>query len=398
MEALFRKSDMRLSYVPKTFRRYLYYDIHWEDKLIGIIGARGTGKTTLMLQHLLNRYGYAREALFVSLDDLYFSTNRVYDLAEQFFLNGGKALYIDEVHKYENWAVDIKNIYDILPGLSLIFSGSSAISIHKSGADLSRRAAIYRLSTLSLREYVSMQEGYELESYTLNDVLSKHEQIVPPLIQKHRPVHLYKQFLTNGSYPFFKEAKALHSERLLQTVNAVLENDIPMVDKLNWQSITKLRKLLVLIAESVPFKPNISELAVKTSLSRDFLLHLLHLLEKSGLIRQVRQAGSPTGLLTKPEKIYLANPALLFSLAQNRVPETGTLRETFFVEQVGNRYSIEIHHKADFLVDSKYVIEVGGKNKSHHQLAELKDAFLAKDDIETGYKNSVPLWLFGFMY
>jgi len=398
MESLYRSFRARLQLTGLKFIRYLYSEIHWDDRLIGIVGARGVGKTTLMLQYIKQKYGNSNEVLYVSLDDLYFSNHSFFDLAENFWLNGGRVLFVDEVHKYINWPVELKNIYDVYTGLQVIFSGSSAIGIHLQGADLSRRAAVYKLNTLSIREFIAMESGQQFDVLRMETLLIDHVKIASEICSIIKPVQVFNRFLVSGSYPFFLEAKAQHLERLRGTINTVIENDLFAIENFTWQTVSKLRKLLILIAESVPFKPNISELSIKTGISRDFLMHLLDLLDKSSLIRQIRQVGSPASILNKPEKIYLANPVLMFALSANRQPEKGTLRETFFAEQVGNRYSLQVPVNGDFLVDGKYTVEIGGKNKTSKQIAGINDAYIAKDDIEFGLNNSIPLWLFGFLY
>lgn len=398
MQNLFRYSQMKVMETPLKFIRYLYNEIHWDDRLIGITGARGTGKTTLMLQYLRKRFGSGTDALYVTLDDFYFSRNRLFDLAEEFQITGGRQLFIDEVHKYPHWTVEIKNIYDTFPDLKIIFSGSSAIELHKAEADLSRRAAMYHLHELSFREYLELKENMLFEKLSLQEVLQQHAEICRMIIQKIKPVKHLRSYLESGAYPFFKEVKGKFNERLASTVNVMIENDLYSIENLNYSTVVKLRKLISLIADSVPFKPNISELSRKTELSRDVLLHLLALLEDSGLLNLVRQSGAPSSYLSKPEKIYLHNSALLYALTLKSNPDMGTVRETFFLNQVSLNHLVTIPSSGDFLVDDQFLFEIGGKNKSSGQITGTKNAFLVKDDVETGFKHIIPLWLFGFLY
>lgn len=398
MQNLFRYSLMRVREVPLKFKRYLFDLIQWDDRLIGITGARGTGKTTLMLQYMRSRYGNTQDALYISLDDFYFTRNRLFDLAEEFSINGGSHLFIDEVHKYPLWPVEIKNLYDTFPHLKIVFSGSSAIELQKAEADLSRRAAMYHLHELSFREYLELKENILFEKLSLQDAIHRHPEICTEITQKIKPVRLIKSYLESGAYPYFREVKGKFLERLASTVNVIIENDLFSLENLTYSTVVKLRKLISVIADSVPFKPNISELSRKTELSRDVLLRLLMLLERSGLLILLRQTGAPSSYLSKPEKIYLNNTALLFALSISRTPNTGTVRETFFLNQLILNHRMTVPPSGDFLADDQYLFEIGGRNKPSVQVAGMKNAYVIKDDVEFGYKNVIPLWLFGFLY
>jgi len=398
MEDLFRHSQLRVTETPIKFKRYLYSDIQWDDHLIGITGARGTGKTTLMLQYIHDHYATSPDALYVSLDDFYFSRNRPFDLAEEFYNSGGKHLFIDEVHKYPHWSVEIKNISDTFQSLKIVFSGSSAIELQKAEADLSRRVAMYHLHELSFREYIELAENIHFDPFSLLDIIARHPEISPDIVQKIKPIKHFKDYLETGAYPYFTEAKGKFRERTAATVNVIIENDLQMLENLNYRTVIKLRKLISILADSVPFKPNVAELSRKTEVSRDVLLRLLDLLQRAGLLRLVRQTGAPSSYLTKPEKIYLNNTALLYALTLSPVPEKGTIRETFFLNQMGLNHRVTVPKEGDFLVNDNYLFEVGGKNKSSSQITGKSESFIAKDDIEFGYKNIIPLWLMGFLY
>ncbi|MEZ5197571.1 MAG: AAA family ATPase [Bacteroidales bacterium] len=358
----------------------------------------GTGKTTLMLQHIKNTFGASGDTLYVSLDDYYFTQHRLFDLAEKFYMNGGLHLFIDEVHKYPSWSIDIKNIYDIFPELKIVFSGSSALQLHKATGDLSRRAAMYHLHELSFREYLNLTLKTNFESILISDILSNHQKLAGDIVKNIRITALFKNYLQNGAYPFFTEAKGQYYDRLINTVNTIIENDLPAIENINYQSVHKLRKLISLIADSVPFKINISELSRKSGLSRDVLIRLLDLLDRASLITNIRQKGAPTGHLTKPDKIYLNNTTLLHALNTNQQVSSGTIRETFFMNQLMQKHQLHSVKIGDFLVDGKYIFEIGGKNKTSNQIAGLSNAYIAADDIEYGYNNTIPLWLFGFLY
>ena len=398
MQNLYRYSSSLITDSDLRFKRYLFNQIDWNDRLIGITGARGIGKTTLLLQRIKQSFGTSEEALYVSLDNFYFLKKSLFELAEEFSVNGGKFLFIDEVHRYPTWSSEIKNIYDTFRNLKIVFSGSSALQIFKAEGDLSRRASMYKLSSMSLREYIELAHNEVFQSYTLSELLEHHIDIASEITTRIKPLPIFKDYLKGGSYPFYLGSSASFHQRLLSTVNVIIENDLMAIEHFSYTTLVHLRRLLALIADSVPFKPNISELSRKTGISRDILLRLIDLLEKSELLISLRQDSSPTGYLTKPEKIYLNNTSLLYSLTLNQNPETGTLRETFFVNQLRENHLVNLPKKGDFIVEGKFVFEVGGRNKTTQQIADLSEAFIVQDDIEVGYRNRIPLWLFGFLY
>lgn len=398
MQNLYRYSSSLITDSDLRFKRYLFNQIDWNDRLIGITGARGIGKTTLLLQHIKQSFGTSEEALYVSLDNFYFLKKSLFELAEEFSVNGGKFLFIDEVHRYPTWSSEIKNIYDTFRNLKIVFSGSSALQIFKAEGDLSRRASMYKLSSMSLREYIELAHNVVFQSYTLSELLEHHIDIASEITTRIKPLPIFKDYLKGGSYPFYLGSSASFHQRLLSTVNVIIENDLMAIEHFSYTTLVHLRRLLALIADSVPFKPNISELSRKTGISRDILLRLIDLLEKSELLISLRQDSSPTGYLTKPEKIYLNNTSLLYSLTLNQNPETGTLRETFFVNQLRENHLVNLPKKGDFIVEGKFVFEVGGRSKTTQQIADLSEAFIVQDDIEVGYRNRIPLWLFGFLY
>jgi predicted AAA+ superfamily ATPase len=257
---------------------------------------------------------------------------------------------------------------------------------------------MYKLSSMSLREYIELAHNVVFQSYTLSELLEHHIDIASEITTRIKPLPIFKDYLKGGSYPFYLGSSASFHQRLLSTVNVIIENDLMAIEHFSYTTLVHLRRLLALIADSVPFKPNISELSRKTGISRDILLRLIDLLEKSELLISLRQDSSPTGYLTKPEKIYLNNTSLLYSLTLNQNPETGTLRETFFVNQLRENHLVNLPKKGDFIVEGKFVFEVGGRNKTAQQIADLSEAFIVQDDIEVGYRNRIPLWLFGFLY
>ena len=398
MQNLVRYSDALIAEINLNFTRYLYESIKWDDRLLGITGARGIGKTTLMLQYIRRTYGISPLALYVSLDHFYFQKNNLFDLAEEFYINGGRHLFIDEVHRYPTWSSELKNVYDNFPKLKIVFSGSSALQIFKAEADLSRRAVMYKLGPMSIREYLALTRKINAGSWTLSEILKDHVQITREIQQKIQIIPVFNEYLKGGVYPFFNESTAKFEQRLMNTVNVIIENDLMAIERFSYSTLVNIRRILAFIADSVPFKPNISELARKTGVSRDILLRIIDLLEKSDLLLLLKQDSVPTGYLTKPDMIYLHNTALLYCLSQNQNPEKGTLRETFFVNQLHENHSVNISQKGDFLIDNQFVFEIGGKGKSGKQIMGIENSFIVQDDIEIGYKNFIPLWLFGFLY
>lgn len=396
MEALRNKYLRLLNATQFGFKRYLYHQINWDDRLIVIKGQRGVGKTTLLLQYLKSEVQNHSEALYITLDDIYFTNTSLSELAEDFVLNGGKHLFVDEVHRYPNWSTEIKNIYDFYPDLKVVATGSSAIAIHEGEADLSRRASVYHLQTLSLREYIALTQGVDLNPVDFQDVIQNHEKIAADLNQKIKPILVFNAFLRNGSYPFAKQEDPLFYDKLKTIVNLIIDNDITAVENITYESRIKIKKLLYLISTSVPFKPNIAELSKKVGTSRDVLLKHLHLLSQSGIINLLTQSGVGNSIMQKPDKIYINNPSLMYALDE-RVNK-GTLRETFFMNQVSVTNQVSYPKVGDFLVDNTYLIEVGGKNKTHKQIEGINNAFVVQDDIEYGFKTKIPLWLFGFLY
>jgi len=381
-----------------NFKRYLLDEIEWDDKLIGIRGFRGVGKTTLMLQRLKMEYGNSSRALYVTLDNFYFTKNRLYDFAEQFYLNGGRALFLDEVHRYPSWSIEIKNLYDLYDDLKIVFSGSSALQLHKEDGDLSRRAAMYNLHELSFREYLELSGKAKFDSVSLNSILENHQEMALEIIKKVTIIPLFKEYLREGVYPFFKDAKGQYDDRLMNTVNVVIESDLQIIESINYKTAYKLRQLVAVLADSVPFKVNISELSRRVGLSRDVLLVLLGAMDRANLIKAIRQEGSAMGYLTKPDKIYLNNTSLLFALNSGEENIDGTVRETFFMNQMFQAHKVKSSKSGDFFVDKKYTFEVGGKGKGFKQIAGLGNSFVVADNLEFGYGNKIPLWLFGFMY
>ena len=398
MENLYKTFYQLLSRTNSDFVRYLYPKIKWNNRLIAITGARGAGKTTMILQHIKKTFGDApKVALYVSLDNIYFSNNRLLDFAHDFDKMGGEYLFLDEVHKYENWSIEIKNIYDSLPDLKVVFTGSSMLEIYKGKADFSRRVAHYTLNGLSFREFLLFEKGLDFSVLKFEDLLVNHISIASQINRKIKPLPSFQQYLKEGFYPYYKEDSEIYLDRLLHTVNVVLETDLPAIENIEVQTIKKIKQLLFIIAQRVPFMPNIKELSEILEVSRKSLLTYLIYLEKAQLLGLLQQDVSGLKTLAKPEKIYLDNSNLAFALATEK-PDIGNIRETFFFSQLKTVSKVISGGKPDFKINNKYSIEVGGKNKGHEQITGIQNAYLALDNLEYGFMNKIPLWLFGMLY
>lgn len=396
MNNLFEKYYRKLDLVSLTFQRSLSSEIDWNDRLIGIKGARGAGKTTLLLQHARQSLPGDDKTLYVSLDDLYFTENRLYDLADGFLKQGGRYLLLDEVHRYSNWSQELKNIYDDFADLKIIFTGSSIIHLDRAKGDLSRRAVLYELPGLSFREFLQVTTMYNFGKITLEELVQHHVELARLVVAKLHPLEHFKKYLRYGYYPYFLENERSYPQKLAETISLALTSDLPAIHSITYASIEKIRLLLHIIAESVPFKPNISKLSEHIGVTRNSVGDFLRYLEDLRIIRGLYPTGQGMPLLQKPEKIYLHHPNLIYSLSSDKA-ETGNLRESFFVNQAGAALPVAYSQDSDFTI-GKYTFEVGGKNKTSSQIKHLESAFIAADDIEIGYDQRIPLWLFGFFY
>lgn len=396
MEELQFEFQQKIANVTLQFQRYLIQDIDLNNRLIAIKGARGSGKTTLLLQ-LAKLSLDIKNTLYVSLDHIYFFENKLYNLAKEFVNFGGTHLLLDEVHKYPNWSRELKLIYDNFPNLSVIFTSSSMLEIYKSESDLSRRAISYDLKELSFREFIALETGIELEKYSFQELLENHNSIANQLLSQIKPLPLFSKYLKIGAYPYFKENEDNYNQKLANTINLIIEIDINAVEDLNYETLVKLKKLLISIASSAPFTPNITKLSEIVGVSRNTLIQAIKILNRAGLVNELYKDTSGIGVLTKPEKLFLNNTNLMYVLAKENI-NIGNVRETFFLNQFIGIHEINLSEKADFIIDKKFTFEIGGKNKTKKQIATISDAFVAKDGIEIGFSNQIPVWLFGFMY
>ena len=396
MEKLLEEFQDKINKTTLDFQRYLIDEIEYENQLIAIKGARGSGKTTLLLQHAKKNLNL-KTTLYVSLDHLFFLENTLISLAESFAKFGGTHLLLDEVHKYPNWSREIKLIYDSLPDLNVIFTSSSMLEIYKSESDLSRRAITYDLKELSFREFIQFETKIVFHAHDYKDLIENHNEIALSILEKIKPIPLFTKYLQFGCYPYYKKSPKFYNQKLLNTINLIIEIDINAVDHISYDLILKLKKLLFAIATSAPFTPNITKLSERIGMSRAMLIEAIKQLERAGLVNELYKQTKGIGALTKPEKLYLNNTNLMYALAKDSV-DIGNLRETFFINQFKHLATIHLAEQADFLIDGKYTFEVGGKNKTQVQIQGKNNAFIAKDNIEIGFGNVIPVWLFGFMY
>ena len=408
---LYRKSHRFVKDNSLEYKRYFIKQNHFEHRLSILIGARGIGKTTTIAQYMATNYS-ADEALYVSLDDITNSKFSMFEIAEAFELAAGKLLCFDEIHKYTNWSAELKSIYDTFPKLKVIATGSSALEIHKGTHDLSRRALVYTMVGMSFREFLELHYGYTLSEYSLEDILHRHQNIADKIVDTlakndHRVMVLFRDYLKFGYYPYYlslaNETMFFHTLR--QNINVSIEGDLLNIfPSLNGRSIKKIKLLLSIIMENVPYTPTISSLKSAIEVSDDRTLkEYLSKLDNAGLIKLLMKSSLSMKHMDKPEKIYLANTNLMYT-AQ---PEMGNVRETFFMNQLDNYYmqknqnmlkGIYASNTGDFYVEDKYTFEIGGKNKSFKQIKNIENSFVASDDIEIGFGNKIPLWLFGMMY
>jgi len=398
VQELFAYQETLLKNVPAK-ERYLTSEIDWSNRLIGIKGARGSGKTVLLLQRI-KRHLSNEDYLYTALDSLYFLENTLVELANDFVLQGGTFLFLDEVHKYPRWSRELKLVYDQYPKLNIVFTSSSMLEIYKGESDLSRRAITYHLKELSFREFLFLDQGFQLPKLTLDDILLNHKDVAKDFLKEVRsPIKFFKEYLNHGAYPYYFENKETYTERLLQTFNLIIESDMNSVENITYEDSRKIKKLLVAIAQSAPFTPNVSKLSERLGMNRSFLINAIKLLNRADLLIELFKPNKGIGQFTKPEKLYLNNTNLVMALGkENR--EVGTLRETFFANQFKHlkKHELFLAEKGDFLIDRKHTFEIGGKGKNTKQISGLKNAYIVRDDMEVGALNIIPLYLFGMLY
>ncbi|TKC08539.1 ATP-binding protein [Pedobacter frigoris] len=399
MEDLIGYQQNLLVHTQGNFFRYLHTEVPWDQRMIAIKGLRGAGKTTMILQHIKYFSEDGDKSLYVTADHPWFYTHTLLDLADQWYKSGGRILYIDEVHKYLNWSRELKNIYDGYPSMKVVFTASSALDIYRGESDLSRRVLTYELAGMSFREYLELRYNIKLPKLGLEDLFSGHmDQVAKTYGMLENPLALFKEYLISGYLPFTETSKETeYLTRLYHVIDSSISYDLAFIQNYSAAHAVKIKKLLGVIAESAPFEPNISGIAKKLNLGRDTVSNFLQHLQSARLLNLINRPTQGIAALQKPDKIYLENTNLSYALNGN--PELGTIRETFLFSQLKNAgHRVELANKGDFLINGKHIVEVGGRDKSYKQIAGLENAYITADDIEVGFGNKIPLWLFGFLY
>ncbi len=399
IQELYTNSYRLVSQVSTHKKRYLYSQLPWDARMLCIRGARGVGKTTMLLQRVAEAFpGGSNEALYVSLDELWFNENRLIDLAEYHYTHGGTHMFLDEVHRYpqDNWAQEIKNIYDRYPGFHVVFTGSSILKIDQSQADLSRRCLFFTMQGLSFREYLDFNGIASISPVGLDQVLGNHVSLAMDITRQVHVLQCFDEYLRHGYYPFYHELTDGYEMALRQMVVNVIEQDIPQAESVEQSTINRIKRLISLIARVTPFTVNVSRLAATLECDRQTVHKLLRTMQRASLINMLFKGRNNMQQLVKPEKVYLENTNLMYALASET--NIGNIRETFFANQLFNAHELAFSGGGDFLINNTHTIEVGGHRKTYEQIKDMPDSYLAADDIEIGNGNRIPLWLFGFLY
>lgn len=396
LEPLYRQQEQKLKDTPTLLHRYLFHQIDWRDRLIGIKGPRGTGKSTLVLQHIKEDFENRDELIYLSLDDLWFSNHDIFETVDYLYTHGVRYLFLDEIHQNKNWQKILKNIYDTYRQLHVVFTGSSMLQIKEGEADLSRRPVIYELKGLSFREFLAFEDKHYMDAVGLEDLLSHHVKIAEEICSKISVLPLFEKYLKYGYYPFYNEVYSGYWERVKNIANMVIDVDYPKTCEVSIGTLDKMKKMLMVIASSVPQTPNMSDLYKQLNTDRNQGLKMLYALQNGGLLALLSQKENSLKRLSTPDKIYLDNPTLMYALTNSA--DIGTVRETFFYNQLKKDHKVLYPRKGDFFVDGKYYFEVGGKGKTFDQIADIDEGYLAVADTEIGRKHRVPLWMYGLLY
>jgi uncharacterized protein len=392
LEKLYEFSNLYFSLPTPQFKRYLFDKIDFDSKIIGILGQRGVGKTTLIHQIAQKLKLPVSKILYISADNI---ADTLSDIAKEFSAFGGKLLVIDEIHKAPNFAHELKTIYDFLD-IKVIFSGSSALEIENSKVDLSRRALFYELHSLSFREFLAIKFDIELPVYSLEEILQNHQEVAINIKKQFKPLEYFALYKAFGAYPFFTEGEVSYNLRLNEIVNIILDSEVAMIYNVDSDKIATIRKLLHLLCACVPMELNIQNIGKTAGISRNTLYSYLYYLQKANLIEIIGGSFANKKLLNKPDKIYLENTNLYNVLCSNQ--NIGSLRESFFVSQLKVAHTVKYAKVGDFVVDDKYTFEIGGKNKDFGQIKDIANSYLAVDEMEVGFGAKIPLWVFGLGY
>lgn len=396
IQPLYDSYHRKIAKVDLRFKRYLYSQINWKARIISIKGARGTGKTTMLLQHILENYEDIDQTLYASLDNLWFATHSLMELVDWADRHGISRLYLDEVHRYELWSQSLKNIYDDYPDMSIVYTSSSLLVLDNATVDMSRRQTPYTLYGLSFREYLELEGIFKTEAISLDDVLMHHVKKAMNIVGRIKVAPLFEAYLAHGYYPFYRESLEDFPSRLRETVTVVIDSDLPAVENVTYETLQKTKKLLMIISEHVPFEPTMSELWRQLSTDNESGLKMLYALDKAQVLALLTAKTNNYKSLSKPDKIFLSNPNLMHVLCPK--VDKGNERETFFISQLRVLHDVRYPKQGDFLIDKKFLFEVGGKNKTFEQIADVPNSYLAVDDTEVGSGCRIPLWMFGFLY
>ena len=396
LQPLFDNYHRKISKIDLRFKRYLYPKINWKARFVGIQGPRGVGKTTMLLQNILENYEDIDRTLYASLDDLWFASHSLMELVDWAYQHDVMRLYLDEVHRYDQWSLNLKNIYDNYPDMSIVYTSSSLLMMDNAKVDLSRRQTLHTLYGMSLREFLSYEGIVDFDVIPLEDLLKNHVRYAMEITNKVKIAPLFETYLQHGYYPFYRESIEDFPGRLRDTITVVIENDLPAVEKVTFETIQKVKRLLMIISERAPFEPNMSELWKQLATNNELGLRMLYALDKAQILGLLTSKTKSYKYLYKPNKIFQGNSNLMHVLCTH--VDKGNERETFFYNQLNVVADLKYPNQGDFLVSDKYLFEVGGHNKSFDQIKDVPDSFLAIDDTEVGYGNRIPLWMFGFLY
>lgn len=402
MENLIRTSQRLVNLIDTSTHRYLFNHISWDSRQVMIKGARGVGKTTMLLQRIKEQFGLSEKALYASCDNMWFTDNRIIDLVEWHEAHGGTHLFLDEIHLYEgNWHRELKNIYDSFPNYHVVFTGSSIIHLDAALADLSRRCIPYRLYGLSFREWLKFMNIADIGAIPLEELLTQHGQLAWSIINRignNKILPLFNQYLGKGYYPYFKTDSKLgdYYGRVERSVDTTIMRDLPAAERIEYETLYKLRKLLYIISSEVPFSLNVQALSQKIQVARNTVVRMFGLLDKGAVLRSIHSGWHSPKSIAKPEKALFDNTDIMAALSN--MNEIGTVRETFVASMLAPNHKLAEPPAGDLMVDERLLFEIGGKNKNFSQIADIPDSYVIADDIETGLGNKIPLWLMGFLY
>lgn len=402
MENLIRTSQRLVNLIDTSTHRYLFNHISWDSRQVMIKGARGVGKTTMLLQRIKEQFGLSEKVLYASCDNMWFTDNRIIDLVEWHEAHGGTHLFLDEIHLYEgNWHRELKNIYDSFPNYHVVFTGSSIIHLDAALADLSRRCIPYRLYGLSFREWLKFMNIADIGAIPLEELLTQHGQLAWSIINRignNKILPLFNQYLGKGYYPYFKTDSKLgdYYGRVERSVDTTIMRDLPAAERIEYETLYKLRKLLYIISSEVPFSLNVQALSQKIQVARNTVVRMFGLLDKGAVLRSIHSGWHSPKSIAKPEKVLFDNTDIMAALSN--MNEIGTVRETFVASMLAPNHKLAEPPAGDLMVDERLLFEIGGKNKNFSQIADIPDSYVIADDIETGLGNKIPLWLMGFLY